>query len=79
MCKSDVKLINLTFIHCTYIFEKHKQISLVKTINKLSLIKSVNNLKHMKNINNLSVVKTIIEISITKLKKLADSIHPRSL
>jgi hypothetical protein len=28
MCKNNIKLIYLTFIHCTYKFEKHKQIFL---------------------------------------------------
>jgi len=49
-----MKLIYLTFIHCTCKFEKHKQFSSVKTMNKLSLIKSINNLTHMKSISNLS-------------------------
>jgi len=66
MCKSNIKLIYLTFIHCTCKFESITSRSLVKTMNKLSQIKSINNLTHMKSVNNLSLVKTIIELSIIK-------------
>ena len=67
-CKNNIKLIYLSFMHCTCKFEKHKQSFL-----KLALIKSMNNLTHMKSINNLSLVKTIIELSII------NNIPPRSL
>jgi len=44
MCKNDIKLIYLTFIHWTCKFESINNLSLVKTVNKLSLIKRINNL-----------------------------------
>jgi len=39
MCSYNIKIIYLTFIHCTCKFENN--ISLVKTMNKLSLIKII--------------------------------------
>ena len=64
-CKSNIKLIYLTFVYCTCKFEKRKQSFLSEE--KLSLIKSVNNLTHMKSINNLSLVKTVIELLKTQI------------
>ena len=43
----------LTFIHCTWKFEKHKQFSLVKAMNKLSIIKAKKKSYDMKSTNNL--------------------------
>jgi len=41
MCKNNIKLIYLTFIHCTCKFKNINSISLIKTMNKLSLIKII--------------------------------------
>jgi hypothetical protein len=66
-----MKLIYLTFIHCTCKFEKHKQYFLTENCEQTSLIRSINNVTHMKSINSLSLVKNIVEFSITKtLKKV---------
>ena len=57
MCKYNIKLIYLTFVHCTCKSEKHKQIFPNKNTNKV---------RHMKSISSLSLVKTIIELYIVK-------------
>jgi hypothetical protein len=57
-------------MYCTCKFEKHKQSSFVKIINKLSTIKSINDLMQVESISHLSVVKNTIELSIIKHKYL---------
>jgi len=69
MCKYNIKLIYLTFIHSTSKLKSINNLSLVKTMNKLSLIKSINNIMHIKSINNLSLVKNIIERLMRVLRR----------
>jgi hypothetical protein len=62
-----MKLIYLTFVHCTCKFEKQKQCFLSSNYEQtFPNKKSINNLTHMKRINNFFLVKTIIELSIIK-------------
>jgi hypothetical protein len=35
MCKNNIKFIYLTFIHCTFIFEKHKRSLLSENYEKI--------------------------------------------
>jgi len=66
MRKNNIKLIYLTFSCILHVNLKSiKNLSLVKTMNKLHIIKSIRNITHVKIINNPSLVKTIIELYIT--------------
>jgi hypothetical protein len=58
MFKHNIKLINLTFIHCTCKLEKHEQSFLIEIYEQTFANKKHKQSNAHKNINILSLVKT---------------------
>jgi hypothetical protein len=77
--KNNIKLINLTFIHCTCKFEKHKQCFLSGNYEQTFPNKTHKQSNAHGNINSLSLPKTNRTRHARAFATSADSIPPRSL